>query len=110
MRMGGIVVSPTDYRCPYCGCEIDDPEWWETYDECTHEYEAQCPECDRRFKVFVELEPVFSVQIPRELEECYKCCAFEPDMDGYCGYTTLGYHDQEHCPLGYEKVVKKCQN
>lgn len=103
-------MSTTDYRCPYCGCEIDDPEWWETYDECTHEYEAQCPECDRRFKVFVELEPVFSVQIPRELEECYKCCAFEPDMDGYCGYTTLGYHDQEHCPLGYEKVVKKCQN
>ena len=93
------------YRCPYCGCEIDDPEWWETYDECTHEYEAQCPECDRRFKVSVELEPVFSVQIPRELEECYKCCAFEPDMDGYCGYTKLGYHDQEHCPLGYEKVT-----
>lgn len=95
----------TDYRCPYCGCEINDPEWWEAWDKITHEYEAECPECDRYFNVFVELEPVFSVQIPKELKECYKCCAFEPDFDGYCGYKALGYHDQERCPLGYVNKV-----
>lgn len=90
----------TDYRCPYCGCEIEDPEWWENDSQ---EYEVECPECNRCFNVLVELDLVFTVQIPKELKECHKCCAFEPDMDGYCGYKDLGYHDSNNCPLGYER-------
>lgn len=85
-----------DYRCPFCGCEIEDPDWWENGDE----YEKTCPECGNSFSVGVEIEPSFQVLMPKELEACEDCGVWNFIYE-FCDYEKHGFHDMERCPLGH---------
>ena len=59
-----------DYRCPWCGIEIEDPDYWEMQPEV--DYTVECSDCEREFEVSLYLDPVFSVKIPEKLKDC--CC------------------------------------
>ena len=61
----------SDYVCPWCGEEIDDPDYWEREpgDSC----EVECPGCGRELSVWYEMDPSFNVDIPAELEACREC-------------------------------------
>ncbi len=103
-----------DYRCPYCGNEIEDPDYWEMTPE--YDYEVECPECEREFQVSFCLDPVFSVKIPEELKDCPCDCDAWDSIDGFCCYGTEelkkrnanrariglpGIVPMSSCPLGH---------
>lgn len=95
-----------DYRCPYCGCEIDDPDWWDGWDG-EGDYREECPECEREFTVAIWTEPVFLVKVPPELERCHDRCGCW-NLDGHCGFgEPFRFHPGRSwctvsdCPLGH---------
>lgn len=102
-----------DYRCPYCGSEIEDPEYWEVDPE--EEYEVECIDCERIFNVSYYVEAVFRVETPSELEPCGDCGCWNGIGD-YCAFGTqeqkeidarlvrCGLNPREplaNCPLGH---------
>lgn len=97
----------TDYRCPWCGCGIEDSDWWDGW-RGEDDYDAKCPECGRRFSVTIWMEPAFSVNVPSELESCADRCGCW-SIDGYCGWDEEYYYHPgvrgscsvPDCPLGH---------
>lgn len=74
-----------DYRCPYCGSEMEDPDYWEVNPE--DEYEVECGDCGHVFVVSYYLDPVFMVEMPSELEPCVDCYCWD-SIEGYCAFGT----------------------
>lgn len=102
----------SDYVCPFCGTEIDNPDWF----ECGDEYTEQCPSCEREFNVTIEYEPIFTTHTPRDLQHCKSICAFWVSHPKHCDfesnneprttqYTMRYFHLPSTppitCPLGY---------
>lgn len=109
----------SDYRCPYCGSEIDDPDYWENQQE--DEYEVECGNCERIFKVSYSLDPIFRVEMPSELESCSYCGCWN-GIEDYCAFGTreqseinarlirCGLDPREpiaKCPLGH--AIERCE-
>lgn len=106
----------SDYRCPYCGNEIDDPDYWEREPE---EYDTfECPDCEHDIMVRYYLDPVFQTKIPEELKPCKWECDLWDVCDDCCGYKGKrnnkrnGWRTQaglaplkpmKGCPLGHDK-------
>lgn len=95
-----------DYRCPYCGAEIEDPDYWEHQPETA--YEVECWQCEKTFEVSYYLDPVFSVAQPEELEVCTgnETCNYWNIFDECCWFdhTKDGCHDMptnDPCPLNH---------
>ena len=65
----------SDYVCPWCGCEIDEDDWWEIPENET--FITECPNCERELRVSYYVEPVFSVTMPEELDACADCRAWD---------------------------------
>lgn len=74
-----------DYRCPYCGNEIDDYDYREIDPE--KEYEVECGDCGRAFEASYILIPSFGVTIPSELEPCGDCGCWN-SIEDYCAFGT----------------------
>lgn len=45
--------------------------------EPENDYERECPECGRVFKVSYYVEPAFTVTMPEELDACIDCEAWD---------------------------------
>ena len=77
----------SDYRCPWCGHEIEDDDYW----ECSPEdaYPVECPNCEREFDVSYYLDPVFNVTVPDELEPCAGGCDVWDHCDDCCGFGSM---------------------
>lgn len=87
----------SDYRCPWCGSEIEDQDYWESRPE--EDYTVECGDCEREFKVRYYFEPVFVVEIPSELNRCVECDSWS--IDDHCGWQGEGA--MCGCPLGHDK-------
>lgn len=98
-----------DYRCPYCGSEIEDPDYWEIQPE--EEYEVECGDCERSFMVSFYLDPVFSVKVPSELEPCGDCGCWN-GADDYCAFGTKEQSEinarLRRCGLDPHEPIAKC--
>lgn len=106
----------SDYRCPWCGCEINECDYWEVDPEV--DYTVECGDSGRGFQVHYYLDPVFIVTIPGELDRCLDCNAWN-GIEGCCGWTNWDYikkknriqvilrrnsiHPIDSCPLGHDK-------
>lgn len=106
----------SDYRCPWCGIEIDDPDYWRK--EPGEGYTVECGDCEREFTVRYYYDLVFRVTMPEELGRCSECRAWN-GAEECCGWTDrddikdrnrvrsiLGLgsiHPIEDCPLDYDK-------
>lgn len=44
-----------DVRCPFCGYEYQDEEWWEVIDGDGAEVEMECPRCEKEFKATLQI-------------------------------------------------------
>lgn len=94
----------SDYVCPYCGEEIDECDWWEWEPE--NDYETECPECERVFKVSYYVEPMFTVTMPEELDACIDCDAWDGVYE-CCAWSNLAKIEEWNCRkrrLGQEQV------
>lgn len=99
-----------DYKCPYCGAEFEDEDYWEI--SPNEYYEVDCYECGRIFEVNYELNPSFYVKQPDDLKVCTgdysreQLCNYWNIFDDCCWYdhTKSGCHDMptnEPCPLNH---------
>lgn len=94
----------SDYVCPYCGEEIDEFDWYEL--EAENDYERECPECGRVFKVSYYVNPMFTVTMPEELDACIDCEAWDGVHD-CCAWSDRAKIDEWNClqqRLGQEAV------
>lgn len=106
----------SDYRCPWCGEEIRDPDYWECSPESA--YPVECSNCDREFEVSYYIDPVFSVTVPEELAPCEEGCDMWDGISDCCIYGTVQNSKGEArralygleprkpmdgCPLGHDR-------
>lgn len=112
-----------DYQCPYCGAEIEDPDYWE-HEPC-QDYETVCNRCGRSFEVSYDCEPWFYVTIPEELKPCRAHrdngrgddgrCVYWNLIDDFCQFPDKSFeliHGKiatmhSNCPLGHKEVVEE---
>lgn len=107
----------SDYVCPWCGCEVDEDDWWEIPENET--FITECPNCERELRVSYYVEPVFSVTMPEELDACADCRAWD-GIEDCCAWLDKAkiaewnhrraiWGDRKNirpmngCPLGHDK-------